>query len=342
MAEIYGDRKSNFLQGTSLEDSIYGLAGNDNLDGLDGDDYLDGGKGFDQLIGNNGNDTLVGGGGDDKLFAEESDTILGNDSLVGGDGNDLFWTYGGKDTLIGGTGNDDLLLDLRNATNNITYTVYDPIAGSGTITDGAGNVITYSSIESFYLLGGSGNDDLRGGINSDTLDGHTGNDTLTSGTGNDMLYGADGSDSLNGGDGSDRLYGGYYTSNNVGAIDTLTGGAGRDSYNFSSYLGQYAYADFDKSTSGLGDYALITDFDSSQDSITLTGSGSSSIPSSSLYVLGSSPISGVSGTAIYLNSDGNAGVGSTDELLAVLQGTSNLNLTSSYFSYAVFRDPIGG
>jgi hypothetical protein len=44
----------------------------------------------------------------------------------------------------------------------------------------------------------------------------------------------------------------------------------------------------------------------------------------------------VSGTALYLNTDGAAGLGSTDELVAVLQNASNLSLTASYF---VFVDP---
>jgi serralysin len=50
-------------------------------------------------------------------------------------------------------------------------------------------------------------------------------------------------------------------------------------------------------------------------------------------LLGSSPVSGLSGTAIYLNTDGTAGLGTTDELIAIVQGSSGLTLTSSYFTY---------
>jgi hypothetical protein len=67
---------------------------------------------------------------------------------------------------------------------------------------------------------------------------------------------------------------------------------------------------------GTADYALFQDFSTSEDVIQLTGSPDQ-------YTLGSSPISGVSGTAIYQDGD----------LIAVVQDTTGLDLSASYVVY---------
>jgi Ca2+-binding RTX toxin-like protein len=126
------------------------------------------------------------------------------------------------------------------------------------------------------------------------------------------------------GDGNDILSGTGST-NGLGSIDTLTGGNGNDRFILSSSTTVF-YNDGNNATSGLGDYALIKDFSSSLDKIQLEGSASR-------YVLGTSPIAGVSGTAIYLDTNGNKAFNSTDELIAVVQGSGGLSLASSYFSY---------
>jgi len=56
------------------------------------------------------------------------------------------------------------------------------------------------------------------------LEGGSGNDTLVGGAGDDTLYAGTGTDSLSGGDGNDVLVAPH------GAIDTLNGGTGLDSY----------------------------------------------------------------------------------------------------------------
>ena len=71
------------------------------------------------------------------------------------------------------------------------------------------------------LSGGAGDDRLNGAGGSDQLDGEEGDDTLLGGEGNDGLKGRDGSDVLDGGAGDDRLFGGD-------GDDELSGGAGRD------------------------------------------------------------------------------------------------------------------
>jgi hypothetical protein len=85
------------------------------------------------------------------------------------------------------------------------------------------------------------------------------------------------------------------------------------------------YNDGNNENAGLGDYALIKDFSSTLDKIQLEGAAN-------LYVLGSSPIVGISGTAIYKDTNSNGAFNSTDELIAVVQGSS-LNLASSSFLY---------
>jgi Ca2+-binding RTX toxin-like protein len=308
------------------------------LAGGSGNDDLRGGNLNDVLTGNGGNDTITGGAGDDSLSGDVYNGI-GNDSLSGGDGNDTLNISGGLDTVNGGAGTDSLTIDYYTSTSNVTYTAFDPVTGSGTLSDGTGNSVTYTGIESFKLESGSGNDDLRGGNLNDVLTSNAGNDTLTGGAGNDNLSAGVGSDRLNGGDGDDKLYGSNYGNGNtlIGEIDTLTGGAGKDYFGiFGTYPGEfYPYNDGDNTKSGLGDYALVTDFNPTEDIIALTSSANS-------YVLGASPIANVSGTAIYLNTDGAAGVGTTDELLTVLQGASNLSLTASYFTYVDPYPVIGG
>ena len=74
--KITGDKKDNFLDGGSGNDTIYGLAGGDVLYGHAGDDTLYGGLGNDTLEGGEGNDTLYGGDGMNGFY--------------GGSGNDIF------------------------------------------------------------------------------------------------------------------------------------------------------------------------------------------------------------------------------------------------------------
>jgi hypothetical protein len=75
------------------------------------------------------------------------------------------------------------------------------------------------------MRGEAGNDQLSGGLGDDRLDG---------GTGNDMLYGDYGADRLIGGDGNDVLHTGDhgYTAPSEGKQSILTGGGGRDTFEY--------------------------------------------------------------------------------------------------------------
>lgn len=110
-----------------------------------------------------------------------------------------------------------------------------------------------------------GNDFMFGGNGDDNLDGGYGDDNLYGEDGNDNLYGFFGNDTLNGGAGDDRIKGSFLHSG-INEIDRLTGGVGADTF----VLGTNSYGEV--ASYYIGDnrnYALITDFNKSEDVIEL-------------------------------------------------------------------------
>ncbi|NEO42873.1 MAG: calcium-binding protein [Moorea sp. SIO4A3] len=179
------------------------------------------------------------------------------------------------------------------------------------------------------LTSTSGNNSFSGGESDDILVGGIGNDTLDGGEGNDIIAGLSGDDSISGGLGDDTLTGGGISVSQDGnsttikvidtsGIDTLSGGEGADRFVLggkSQLLPEStATTVIQYDEAGNDDYALITDFDTSEDVIQLGGSKSD-------YRLGSSPIGLPSGTGIFLG----------NELTAIVQGSSELDLSASYF-----------
>ncbi len=181
------------------------------------------------------------------------------------------------------------------------------------------------------VKGTSGNDSLVRGTGEQILYGYAGNDVMDAGAGNDQLYGGTGNDTLRGGTGNDKLYGEAGNDSLIGVnvsstnpgrgeIDQLTGGGGRDRFHLGDANRLY-YGDGNASVAGVGDYALITDFKQAEgDVIQLRGVASS-------YRLGSSPVNGLSGTAVFVKTSG------VDELIGIVQGVTNLSLSSAAFSY---------
>ncbi|HAG81868.1 MAG TPA: hypothetical protein DCL61_12060, partial [Cyanobacteria bacterium UBA12227] len=109
-----------------------------------------------------------------------------------------------------------------------------------------------------------------------------------------------------------------------GEIDTLTGGDGRDRFWLGTSTALF-YDDDNSSSSGNSDYALITDFETRQDKIQLRGEAED-------YILKTSPISVGSSTkdiGIYFDKSSSQ----PDELIAIVQDVSSLNLSSSYFVF---------
>lgn len=311
------------LTATNQNDSIFRLAGSETLSekagfnrllGGDDDDTLNGEEGNDFLFGELGNDKLLGNGGNDILFGG-----AGNDRLLGGNGNDTLNGEEGKDFLFGELGDDRL----------------DGGANNDSLYGGAGNDTLFGD-NPFDDNQLQGNDNLYGRDGNDSLSGFGGNDGLYGGNDNDKLFGNSGNDVLFGGAGNDFLNGAGAidrSSIDVGSvqIDTLTGGAGEDTFTLQ-----------DVSPSGFGvgplylgdgnnDYALITDFNQSEDVIQLASTdGNPPIGDAVEYSLGASPSGLPEGTAIFADN-----LGTKPDLIAILQGVSpdSVSLSEPYFQF---------
>lgn len=135
---------------------------------------------------------------------------------------------------------------------------------------------------------------------------------------NDALVGSSSRDILWAGLGNDTLTG--TDTNGVAEVDWLIGGGGRDTF----VLGNTAttfYNDNNARTIGINDYAVIIDYNSTQDTLQLHGSASN-------YILGALPeSSGMTGTGIfYLSQQGIP----TPELVGVVAGVSITDFSSGF------------
>lgn len=191
-----------YIDGTDLNDNLYGTAYADEIHGRFGNDVLSGGAGDDLLFGEQGSDSLSGGSGNDRL-----DGGVGNDTLSGGSG---------ADTLIGGDGFDTASYASSSAAVYINLLTKSGVGGDaqGDTLDGIDKVIGSSFNDSLvaddtgivfeggaghdYLVGGTGLDVLNGGIGEDTIEGGRGLDVLTGGAGTDYFI-------FNWGDGPDLV-----------------------------------------------------------------------------------------------------------------------------------------
>lgn len=222
MADIIGNDRDNFLQGTPERDRIFGVGGNDTILAEASDDDVNGGSGNDFADGGLGNDTLIGEIGDDTLYGNE-----GSDILDGGDGNDLLLGWNGNDTLFGGNGNDSLdgqagidsLYggagdDVYTLTNRADIIIEAPNSGIDTLRSPF-TLQLPRDLENLTLIGdrrlnGRGNsvdNILRGSSTRNRLLGLGGNDRLLGFNSNDVLLGGNGDDQLIGGRGRDTLFG---------------------------------------------------------------------------------------------------------------------------------------
>ncbi|WP_242057682.1 Calx-beta domain-containing protein [Nostoc sp. FACHB-87] len=301
------------VQGVEQFD-FQGGAGNDNINvsgssyaelrGGGGDDTLIGGVENDLLYGEAGNDNLNGGAGNDRVTGG-----AGNDIVDGGDGNDNLGIWFDRetievDTYIGGAGTDTLAFTSGNAGLSLTYTDSN---GTGTFSTGG----TVQGVEQFDFQGGAGNDNINvSGSSYASLLGGGGDDTLVGGAGNDQLFGEAGNDTIIGVNANSLNPG-------IGQRDNLSGGAGSDRIILGDSANIY-YDDRNTSTNGGNDYATITDFNPNEDKVQLQGSASN-------YRL---EVSG-SNTNLYIDKAGSE----PDELIAIFQNVTGLNLTSSAFEY---------
>ena len=150
----------------------------------------DGGSSTDTITGNSASNILNGNGGNDTIYGGG-----GNDTINGGTGNDAMYGGGGDDTFKVDSSSDSVTENSSEGT--------DTVESSVTFTLG-------NNIENLTLTGASVN---------------------TNGTGNSLnniIIGDGWYNILTGGDGNDTLNGGGTV--NAGGQDTLSGGAGDDTY----------------------------------------------------------------------------------------------------------------
>ena len=206
-------------------------------------------------------------------------------------------------TQINGTGRNDTLLGT---------------AANETIRGFSGNDLIRGSAGRDTVIGDGGNDTLFGGDGNDRAFAGRGNDVVFGSRGNDRLAGGEGSDRVVGGSGRDTLIGVFASEAKPGAgeIDILTGEQGPDTFVLGDDQKVY-YAD----DTPLVDYALVRDFNpSSGDVLQLEGRASD-------YSLGSSPRGLPNGTTITYEGS------RTNEIIAIIQGTTNFSLNSNAISY---------
>ncbi|HEY9848183.1 MAG TPA: Calx-beta domain-containing protein [Leptolyngbyaceae cyanobacterium] len=258
-------------------------------------------------------------------------------------------TLAGQATKIGDIGFNNVYgLSFENRTlfgftSNGLRIAINPATGAGTIDEevkgfsgeigGAASIVAVSpdipqnpdTLPSPLITTGGNDDDfLIGG-------GEAGSFAIIDGVGgNDTIYGSDSNDSLVGGDGNDILQGiaiGDVPGLELGGIDSMFGGAGQDIFILGVESWPEAfYDDGDNLGQGTSHYVIIEDLNPNEDQIQLKG-----IPAD--YILGSSPIPGVSGTGVYLDKPGNE----PDELIGIIRGVlpSSLNLNSNYFLFPI-------
>lgn len=251
----------------------------------------------------------------------KADNVVGfgaNDQLFGGNGNDTLSGSNGNDWIDGGPGADTL----AGNSGNDTFIVDDPgesiaeTASQG--TDTVRTSLDYTlvvNVEHLVLTGSA----VNGTGNS------LGN-TIIGNARSNYLRGEGGNDTLNGGGGA-------------GEIDRLNGGANADSFILGDSSGRY-YDDGAPTTPGLNGYAIIEDFTPSQtDKLRLAGNPGD-------YLLGVSPIAGITGTALYHDSNVNAALDpASDELIAIIISPETLTaantLTNAVFPALVTPESIG-
>ncbi|MBD2546368.1 polysaccharide deacetylase family protein [Planktothricoides raciborskii] len=233
------------------------------------------------------------------------EATTGDDSIPGTMANDQLNGLAGNDQLSGGEGND-------------------------TLNGGDGNDTLKGQVGNDLLNGDAGDDTLQGGRGQDILNGADGNDQILGGAQDDQIFAGLGNDKINGGRGLDTLTGVDPSQGlGVGEIDTLRGGMNSDRFVLGDANGLY-YNDGDCSNLGFSDYALLRDFLISEDTIQLSGNASQySVVNAQTYFQGSLPDSLLYNSAaiLFKNASG------SDELIAIVQGYTSLDLAQSYFNF---------
>lgn len=322
---INGTLAAETINGSANRDMIFGFAGRDTISGQDGNDTIDGGNDNDLLHGNAGHDSVMGGEGNDTVYGDDgNDTLVGgggNDQLYGGDGNDSLNGSIGTDKLYGGTGSDTLTggasantldggtgIDLmQGGGGNDSYFVDD--ANDVIVENASGGIDTVYATADYTLGNQVENLVIQGSANTSGI-GNSLVNRLTGNAMNNALFGMAGNDRLDGAAGNDDLTGGL-------GRDILTGGLGEDSFRFAEW--------------GSANYDTVVDFNSTDDSIGLSGVAfglSLGALSSDAFVLGTAATNAnqhilydQANGDIYFDADGN-GSGARQLVASLVDGTA--------------------
>jgi Ca2+-binding RTX toxin-like protein len=254
-------------------DNITSVSGNNRLAGNDRDNNISGGIGADLIFGSKGNDNLEGArlfpsgtsssGLDTLDYSNLGNTIVLSPKIFSPNPNGFpeIKLFGGtidkgdfgKDKIsnfqkIVGAIDKSNTIDISTADDGATRLDVNLATNSLQVINTIENVTRQVEVINFVnIVGGIGNDRIVGGNKNSKLTGGGGNDTITGGVGNDLLTGTNS------------------TARGVGEVDTLTGGSGRDKFVLGDRNGAYYLGN------GTNDYATITDFNLTRDSIDIGG-----------------------------------------------------------------------
>ncbi|GAB5457604.1 MAG: hypothetical protein Hens3KO_06340 [Henriciella sp.] len=223
---LEGSQFDDHLTGNSGSNSIYGLAGEDTIFGGGGDDFLDGGSGADSLDGGSGVDVASYHTSDFAVWVDwetdesfggdaEGDTFVGIENFEGSNFDDTFKGDSNANTAWGGKGDDWFVAtagaDVFHGEEDFDTVDYSEYTSGVTVYL---NSASYSDIWVDYDWSDYG---WTGPLNLST-DGH-------SYTGIEHVVGTDFNDVITG-DVLDNVFQGGKGN------DTLSGGAGLDTYIF--------------------------------------------------------------------------------------------------------------
>jgi Ca2+-binding RTX toxin-like protein len=252
-------------------DNIIAVSGNNRLAGNDRNNNISGGIGADVILGSKGNDNLGGArlfpsgtSSSDRDILDYSNlgrTIVLSPKMFSPSPNDFpeIKLFGG--TIDKGTFGKDNISNFQKIIGAIdkVNTIDASTADSGStrldvnLVNNSLKIMNVPDLSTLQVevfnfvnvVGGRYDDTIVGGNKNSKLTGGGGNDTITGGTKNDRITGTDS------------------TARGVGEVDILTGGSGRDKFILGDRNGAYYLGN------GSNDYATITDFNLTRDSIDL-------------------------------------------------------------------------
>ncbi len=202
-----GTPVADVLTGNAGDDNIVAFAGDDIVIGNAGADAISAGEGGDFVSGGDGRDVIFAGVGDDQVFAGADNDIVygdaGADRIFGDQGNDLITAGAGDDTVFGGAGDDLIVAEVGD--DNDVY--FGDEGGGGTGIDTLDMSAATANVTINLGSGGSSN-----------------GTAFSSQTGNDTIWGIE---NVNTGSGNDTI-----TASN--AVNVMNGGAGDDTFRFTS------------------------------------------------------------------------------------------------------------